>query len=349
MTKLLSDYMHVPQRRIESWDEKGTVKKHITYDMFVGALGKASSATGIYAGAIGRETATIEGKMDLITGKWEEGLRNMFASPEAQGGIKKLQDAVLNEVSGFPELTGKFGHFAGLACDRFSELLPGITNAGKSLMDNIVESIAKFVFSESVTKLQKSILDLSAAIMNLPFVKGTISFVENMSEAVAGMAGLALEGVKDGLNYVFNPDQYAKDQEERRKQLIAKVGDHPMPSDAIRIKGVDMCSINKMTEEMLNRVPELRMPQANTVKKKEQVLTAGIASKNPDLKSNKELVKYTGDAITGGGEKQVVIHIKNFAEHFNVYAQNIKDGGKEVKEVFERMFLEVLMSANAAG
>ncbi|MCD6011639.1 MAG: tape measure protein [Flavipsychrobacter sp.] len=61
---------------------------------------------------------------------------------------------------------------------------------------------------------------------------------------------------------------------------------------------------------------------------------------------------YTGQqsaAITGGGTKQVIINIKSLVEHFNVHVQSVKDGGKEVKQVFERMFLEVLEGANTAG
>ncbi len=73
-----------------------------------------------------------------------------------------------------------------------------------------------------------------------------------------------------------------------------------------------------------------------------------ISGKESTLAKPRNISTTASNALTGGGGKQIVIHVKSFAEHFTVNATNLPDAGRQSREVFERMFLEVLHSANAA-
>jgi len=53
-------------------------------------------------------------------------------------------------------------------------------------------------------------------------------------------------------------------------------------------------------------------------------------------------------AISGGGARQIVINIDSFIKHQENRFENTKDAARDLKEDFERMFLEVVQSANAA-
>ena len=67
-----------------------------------------------------------------------------------------------------------------------------------------------------------------------------------------------------------------------------------------------------------------------------------------DKKGKNDVAADVSDAIVGGGAKKIDIHIKSFAEHFEVHANGLKDAAVQSKEVFMRMFLETVQSANAA-
>lgn len=68
----------------------------------------------------------------------------------------------------------------------------------------------------------------------------------------------------------------------------------------------------------------------------------------PKRPKAKTVSTSASNIVTGGGGRQIAIHVKSFAEHFTVNATNLPDAGKQSRDVFERMFLEVLHSANAA-
>ena len=72
-----------------------------------------------------------------------------------------------------------------------------------------------------------------------------------------------------------------------------------------------------------------------------------MAKEKEDKKRNAEqpkwmkdaIAKESADAIVGGGRKQIIINVKQFAEHFTVTAANLKEGATMTKEMFERMFV----------
>ncbi len=89
----------------------------------------------------------------------------------------------------------------------------------------------------------------------------------------------------------------------------------------------------------------------------------GVDKANESYERKKQIEKYfstntatqsnrihtnSSNIVTAAGGKQIVIHVKSFAEHFTVNATNLTDAGRQSRDVFERMFLEVLHSANAA-
>ena len=68
-----------------------------------------------------------------------------------------------------------------------------------------------------------------------------------------------------------------------------------------------------------------------------------------EKKKNEAADKSTAvtDAIVGGGQKQIIIHAK-FVEHWDQHISSMKEGAAQAKDVFEKMFNEVLESAKAS-
>ena len=131
-------------------------------------------------------------------------------------------------------------------------------------------------------------------------------------------------------------EQGEKEARERVSRLGGYVNDH-----------VERARQHRALEELLNK--------AYIASVKNRILPVMPKSYEHALKKRQEAYdKMFGEAnkksdeIVGGGPKKIDIHIKSFAEHFEVHANGLKDAAVQSKEVFMRMFLETVQSANAA-
>lgn len=319
-TKILSDYMGVPQEKVAD--------HHVNYNTVAAALERASESGGLFAGAMDEQSRTIGGRWDMILGFWETGVQNLLNNSSLQNSITVLEDDLLGLMDGFGETAQFLGNGLSMVADRFHELMPSLKDAGSALIHNVVAPLGKFVMGDNMAKLTKNLIDFSAAILNSPFIQKLMEGLSWVLDTVAGVLAKCFGWLKDGVNWVSG-----------------------LFEDKPEIKVGNRSTTNNLTPQESQKNLNLLLGKPYAASPLAPVPLQAPVSLPPaklDHLPGHYRANDVSSAIAGGGEKLIVINVKSFAEHFNVNVQSVKESGREVKEVFERMFLEVLMSANAA-
>jgi len=143
----------------------------------------------------------------------------------------------------------------------------------------------------------------------------------------------------------------AEGTKEYRDMMMGHIKElyHDLTSDANAVSlvtlGRNEHTDTKENHERWTQLLEFFEKEEAKFAREEKLKSIGKQSKTTKARN---ISTTASSALTSGGGKQIVIHVKSFAEHFTVNATNLPDAGRQSRDVFERMFLEVLHSANAA-
>lgn len=339
----------------------------ISYDMMSNALYKASQSGGMFAGALDKLSQTIGGKWSTVIDKFQIAGWRMTEGQEKN--IKLLEDRMIGFADRLPGIAASMAGDFNTAFQRFDELSPSLGKFGSTLLD-VLSPLKDFALSKSVTNLITNFADLSTAILNTPYLKKGIGGLVDIAEGGLNVLAKEANTYRNLWNYVANHDQYNRENDptiktsERQGYMwgTAPVGtlEAGMKIDSMAIKHItdslgggnffaDIKAVKDWDNYLKKWEPKTlfntqTLPLPMTWDNKTGVNGKGT---KPDT-SMDNVGSESSDAIVGGGRKQIIINIRNFAEHFVVNAGNLKDAGNQSKEVFERMFLEVLQSANSA-
>jgi len=350
-------------KQIAEWSDNGELKDHVSYDQFTAALNHAGEAGGKFAGALEAQSQSIKGKSSTIKDFWNIGMAKMVLDPQTHANITRLEDRLIAGLSDFPGMIGKLSPVINRVFDSFDEVWPAISKFGSGILD-VLKPLGGLLLSDGVKKLITNILSLSSAILNSPLLQKGMGVVKEVGEGVAGTIGREANTYRNWWNYFANHEQYERDNDPRvmtseRKGYYWGTAPIGTPRGSV----IDSAAVKHITDSLgVNNIFNNQKDAKewdDKFMKKYYPKTAFDVQALPLPMTTDKLMKgkkwtdpgasgETNDSILGGGRKQIIINVKSFAEHFTVHAGSLKDAGAQTKEVFERMFLEVLQSANAA-
>jgi hypothetical protein len=345
MTKLLADYMKVPMAKIADWKESGELKDHVTYDMFVGALEKASKAGGMFAGALEAQSQTIKGKWSTIKDFWNIGQAKAVLNPQTHENIIRLEDRMLNWVKGLPELVESWAPRINQLFDKFEEVLPSLQQFGSGLLD-LLKPIGSILISDGFIKFGKGLLDFANTIEQilLPPMKllaaSAQAFVDLLPKGKETKEPQHLAyvwdsgGVKGG---IVDPARQKALMSSLTLRNMSLNSDIHFFNNAAQIDSFNRAQLTTgkgfggQITQILGKITLPFLQQKSEAEKPKKA----------------EEAQNVNDSIVNGGRKVINISFKNFVENLNNNVTSKADGQRWTVQELRGMMLEVLAGVPA--
>jgi len=303
-----------------------------TIDMYRKAMEAATSPGGRFFEMQKKISETPYGKQQIMMTNIEAQKRELGEALLPVMG--RLYDAIKPMVDGLPRLFDELRPGMERMVDGFREVLPNLKEMGGALFA-MIKPIGSLFVSKPFVDLVKNVADVASSMMNI------------LSPAVKGLAGI-MEGIMTSGNWLIERikgeskslyDSYYYNYQYKND----KFNDEHFVIHPEKVKTA-MAQLEKLYLNAYNPVrilPQLPKSMTNVDKKRQAEYDKMFADANSGLGD-------VSDSIVGSGRKQIIINVRSFAERFEVHAGNLIDAAKQSKEVFMRMFLEVLQSADAA-
>lgn len=327
---------------------KGAISAQMVRDAFAAATG----AGGKFNGMLDKMGKTPFGKWQAITGSWADAKAQLGSSQDQS--LSKIFDHLKDFVDSLPKMVERMAPAVEKILMTADEMIPSIKDFGAGMVD-LLKPIGGLLLSDNFKRLAKDVMDFATAIE-----KTLLPVVEILAKGAEGLAG-GVNWLKGKDKDTFN-DPSAVFFKQANIDSMAKAGyavDDSMKAaikDSV-VNGKMFIGGNISVFNQRKDIDSFNRAMFGTGGKQINSILGGI-----DLPFKKVAPDSTGattgtatptmstanDTVSSGGAKQITIHIESFAREFKVVANNVQDGAREAKEVFERMFLEVVQSANAA-
>jgi len=185
VNRIVGDYLY-PNLSVQKRTKKATELDSITYDQFSNALYRASQAGGLYAGAMERLSQTMSGKNSTIKDAWWNMTAKLTESQMVP--MKKWQDMIIHSIEDVPKIVERLTPTFSRLTQIVDELLPDMLAFGRSL-GGVLKPAGSFLLSDEMTKLTKSVLSLSATMLDN--AKPALdTFTSNLKMAASGLSGV---------------------------------------------------------------------------------------------------------------------------------------------------------------
>jgi hypothetical protein len=344
MTKLLGDYMNVPMKQVAAWKEDGTLKDHVTYDMFVGALEKAAKAGGMFAGALEDQSQTIKGKMSTIKDWWNVGMAKAVLDPTTHDNITKLEDRIIQGLVQFPELIGRMSPVVNELFDNFNELVPSLKDYGESVM-SMLRPVGAALMSNNVLNLSKSLLSMGAEIGNelVPAIQLTAQALVGLAGVVNPLINSVTNWRQNFINFLVETSSSIMDmlhpERKLKAQQSANVNNAQQGHTIVLKEGQTLDEYYRQNPGVM---PQPILGVINMPGKKGSAAATGKMGTDAGLEDS-------SDAIVGGGRKQIIINVNApmYKVEHQVF-QTIKDAIKDFEPQVRTALVRILDSANMA-